>query len=111
MLYVPFPAAWVLLFGAVFFLFFNTGPSNTALANVVSPSIRASAFAVNIFIIHAVGDAPAPPILGHIADAYGWNAAFFVVAAFMVVGALLWLVGTPYLKADTDAVTPAGQTA
>jgi MFS family permease len=104
MLYMPFPAAWVMLFGAIFFLFFNTGPSNTALANVVSPSVRASAFAVNIFMIHALGDAPAPPILGHIADHYGWNAAFSLVAACMVIAGILWLIGMPHLKPDTDAV-------
>jgi MFS family permease len=109
MLYVPFPLAWVLLSGAIFFLFFNTGPSNTALANVVSPSIRASAFAVNIFMIHAIGDAPAPPILGYIADHHGWNAAFGVVAGFMVIAGAIWLIGMPHLKPDTDAVTNEGR--
>jgi MFS family permease len=104
MLYVPFPLAWVLLFGAVFFLFFNTGPSNTALANVVSPAVRASAFAVNIFVIHAIGDAPAPPILGYLADHFGWNTAFGLVAGCMVIAGVLWLAGMPDLKPDTDAV-------
>ncbi len=37
MLFVPFPAAWMLIFFAMFFLFFNTGPANTALANVTPP--------------------------------------------------------------------------
>src|SRR5437762_13281841 len=32
-LYIPFPAAWITMFLAIFFLFLNTGPSNTALAN------------------------------------------------------------------------------
>ena len=41
MLYAPFPLAWVFLFGAVFFVFLNTGPSNAALANVVATRIRA----------------------------------------------------------------------
>ncbi len=41
----PFPLAWVLMFLALFFLFFNTGPSNTALANVTLPSVRSTAFA------------------------------------------------------------------
>ncbi len=41
MLFVPFPLAWVFMFVAVFGLFFNTGPSNTILANVVPSSIRA----------------------------------------------------------------------
>src|SRR5205807_9188557 len=61
MLFMPFPAALVLMFLAIFFLFFNTGPSNTALANVTHPSVRATAFALNIFIIHATGHAVAPP--------------------------------------------------
>ena len=40
MLYTPFPLAWIFLFGAVFFVFLNTGPSNAALANVADPSSR-----------------------------------------------------------------------
>jgi MFS family permease len=102
MLWMPFPAAWVCVFLAVFFLFFNTGPSNTALANVVHPSVRASAFALNILAIHAIGDAPSPPLLGVIAGRFGWNSAFFVVVGFMAFAGILWLIATPYLAADTE---------
>ena len=49
----PFPAAWVFVFLTVFFLFFNTGPTNTILANVTHPSMRPTAFALNILVIHA----------------------------------------------------------
>jgi len=56
MLYTPFPLAWAFLFGSVFFVFLNTGPSNAALANVVESNVRATAFAVNILIIHALGN-------------------------------------------------------
>ncbi len=103
MLYLPFPSAWAAIFFAVFFLFFNTGPSNTALANVTHPSVRATAFALNIFMIHAVGDAPAPPLLGGIAGKYGWNTTFFVVAAAMALAGVFWLWGMKYLAADTAA--------
>ena len=58
-LYVPFPTAWIFMFLAIFFFFLNTGPSNTALANVSLPAVRATAFAINIFFIHALGDVPA----------------------------------------------------
>lgn len=105
MLYLPFPMAWAALFAAVFFLFFNTGPSNTALANVSHPKVRASAFAINIFIIHALGDAPAPPLLGYIAGHDGWNATFYVVIGAMVVAGILWLVGMPFLDRDTARVS------
>src|SRR5205085_402131 len=62
--WVDFPLAWLFIFLAVFCLFFNTGPTNTILANVTHPSIRASAFAVNILIIHLFGDVSSPPLVG-----------------------------------------------
>src|SRR2546430_6937603 len=65
-LYTPFPAAWVPMFVAIFFLFLNTGPSNTALANVSLPAVRATAFAVNILVIHALGAVQAFWLLGYI---------------------------------------------
>ena len=66
-IYAPFPLAWVCLFFAVFFVFLNTGPSNAALANVAAPNVRATAFALNILIIHLFGDAISPPLLGFVA--------------------------------------------
>ena len=36
-LFVPFPAAWIMIFITCCGLFFNTGPSNTILANVTRP--------------------------------------------------------------------------
>jgi MFS family permease len=105
MLYTPFPAAWVVIFIAVFLLFFNTGPSNTILANVTAPSIRATAFAVNILIIHALGDAVSPPLLGAISSGYGWNAMFMLIAAVMACAGVIWLFGAPHLVGDTAAAS------
>jgi MFS family permease len=103
MMYLPFPAAWVALFVAEFFLFFNTGPSNTILANVTRPHVRATAFALNIFFIHALGDALSPPVLGWIAGRYSWNAAFYLVVAATAVAGILWLFGVKHLERDTLA--------
>jgi MFS family permease len=107
MMYMPFPAAWIALFVAEFFLFFNTGPSNTILANVTRPTVRATAFALNILFIHALGDALSPPVLGWIAGHHSWNAAIYVVVIAMVVAGVLWLWGAKYLLADTIAATAA----
>jgi predicted MFS family arabinose efflux permease len=103
MLYIPFPFAWLAAFAAVFWLFFNTGPSNTAVANVTRPSMRASAFALNILVIHTLGDAISPSLLGATAGTFSWNAAFFLVAAVMALAGALWLWGARYLQADTLA--------
>lgn len=105
MLRLPFPYAWFAVFGAVFFLFFNTGPANTALANVTAPHMRATAFAVNILIIHALGDAISPPLIGWVKGHTSWNTAFVLVSLMMVLASALWFIAARYLGADTEAVT------
>ena len=112
MLFIPFPAAWFFMFAAVFFIFLNTGPSNTALANVAPPKVRATAFALNILVIHALGDAAAFPTIGFIAGHTNMNVAFLFVSVIMLVAAIAWLMGMKYLPADTAAVeaaTPKGE--
>ena len=109
MLYVPFPAAWGLIFVACFFLFFNTGPANAALANVTPPATRATAFALNILAIHIFGDALSPPLIGWIAGQTNMNLAFLTVSAAMVLASAFWLLGARYLGRDTAAIS-AGET-
>jgi len=103
MLRTPFPFAWVLVFLAIFCLFFNTGPANTALANVSPPALRSSAFALNILLIHAFGDAISPPLIGWIAGHYNMDAAFMVMAAIMGLASVFWFLGMPHLARDTAA--------
>lgn len=106
-LYVPFPAAWIAMFLAIFFLFLNTGPSNTALANVSLPAVRATAFAANIFVIHAFGDVQAFWLLGYIGGHTNMHVAFLVVSGIILLSGMVWLIGVKYLPADTAAVETA----
>ena len=103
-LVVPFPWAWGFVFVAEFLLFFNTGPTNTILANVVHPSIRSTGFALNILIIHTLGDAISPPLVGAVADRFhSLSAGFVAVSMFIFLGGVLWLLGARHLEADTVA--------
>ena len=102
---VPFPWAWWLIFAAVFFMFINTGPTNAILANVVHPLMRPAGFALNILVIHALGDVISPPIIGAISGRWGKPAGFEVVAAFLALGGVLWLWGGRYLAHDTEIAT------
>lgn len=106
-LYVPFPYAWGCIFMACFCLFFNTGPTNTILANVTHPAIRASAYALNILVIHSLGDVISPLVIGAVTDAFdkNMNIAFLGVSGLVLVGGILWLWGARYLAADTAKVT------
>jgi MFS transporter, Spinster family, sphingosine-1-phosphate transporter len=103
-LYIPFPVAWISMFVAIFSLFLNTGPSNTALANVSLPAVRATAFAVNIFVIHALGDVQAFWLLGYIGGHTNMHVAFLFVSGMIFASGLAWLIGAKYLPADTAAV-------
>ena len=109
-LYIPFPAAWIAMFLAIFFLFLNTGPSNTALANVSLPVVRATAFAANIFVVHALGDVQAFWLLGYIGGHTNMHVAFLFVSGIIFLSGLTWLIGVKYLAADTAAVEAAPAT-
>ena len=101
-LWTPYPWYWLFVFIACFCLFFNTGPTNTILANVTHPSVRASAFAINILVIHALGDAISPTVIGFIAGFSSMNVGFVFVSLAVLVGGLFWLWGARYLARDTE---------
>jgi MFS family permease len=103
-LYIPFPAAWIAMFLAIFFLFLNTGPSNAALANVSLPAVRATAFATSIFVVHAFGDVQAFWLLGYIGGHANMHVAFLFVSGIIFLSGVVWLIGVKYLAADTAAV-------
>jgi len=98
---VYFPALLV----ALFFVFLNTGPANTAILNVVPPRMRATAFAMSIFFIHLLGDDGASYFVGWLSDhAGGLTSALLIVPAMMALSGILFLVGSLRLQADTDRV-------
>jgi len=101
-LYAPFPLAWVFIFLACCCLFFNTGPTNTILANVTHPAMRAQAFALNILLIHSLGDVISPVIIGIVSDKRNMNAAFLLVGLMFVVSGIFWTLGARHLACDTE---------
>lgn len=62
------PVMYPAIFLGEFFLLLNTAPLNAALVNSVSARIRATALALNIFMIHLLGDAFSPTLIGYISD-------------------------------------------
>jgi MFS transporter, Spinster family, sphingosine-1-phosphate transporter len=76
---------------AAFFLLFNTSPLNAAVINSVGAHIRATAIAMNIFIIHSLGDVPSPTMMGWVADRHSLQTAFILpVIAMMLSAAVLF---------------------
>jgi predicted MFS family arabinose efflux permease len=93
---------WVLaaIFLAEVFIFLNTGPLNAIIANVSRSEVRATAYAVNIFVIHALGDAISPAIIGMVSDRLGLATAFWIAPGALALAALFCFWGMRTYAAD-----------
>ena len=89
------------ILAAEFFLFINTGPMNTIIVNVTKPGTRAMAFAVNIFTVHALGDAISPTILGFLSDLYGLKNSLMTTPLMILVAAALCFACMRSIDRDT----------
>jgi len=87
-----FPA----IFLAVFALLIGTAPSNAALVNSVGASIRSTALAVNVFVIHLLGDAFSPTLIGRISDKTNLQTAFTAAFFAAALSGLIFLFGARY---------------
>jgi len=100
---VSFTWLWVRIFLTCFCLFFNTGPTNTIIANVTHPSMRAAGFALCIFVIHALGDVISPVIIGLLNDYFhDMNKSFIIIGLTFLIAGALWLWGARHLARDTE---------
>jgi predicted MFS family arabinose efflux permease len=95
---------WVLtaMFLAEVLIFLNTGPLNAIIANVSRAEVRATAYAANIFVIHALGDAISPAIVGILSDWKGLAAAFWIAPATLTLASLFCFWGMRYLPLDVS---------
>lgn len=77
---------------AVFCLFLSTGPVNTICIEAVSPNVRASAMALQIFLIHALGDVWSPYIVGKISASAGDNlvTGLQITPWALIIATILW---------------------
>lgn len=91
------------IFAAELFLFLNTGPLNTVLVNVVSPGQRAMGFAINIFAIHALGDAISPAIIGYLSDQWGLARALLITPSAVLIAAGFALWGGRFVESELQA--------
>jgi MFS family permease len=71
-------------------MFLSTGPINASIVNLVLPTQRASAVALEVFAIHALGDAVSPFLIGAVSDASSLQQAVKIVPVAVVVAGLLW---------------------
>ncbi len=106
-LFVKGPAMMPAIAVAAFFLLFNTAPLNAAVINSVGAHTRATSLAVNIFIIHILGDVPSPTMMGWLADKRSLQTAFVLPVIAMGVSSAILFYGMKF--APVVAVDGAGK--
>lgn len=94
--YVSGPLMLPSIFLAVFALLIGTGPSNAAVVNSVNAGIRSTALAVNTFIIHALGDAFSPQLIGWVSDRTSLQTSFWTAFVAAALSGLLFLYGARF---------------
>lgn len=88
------------IFAAELFLFLNTSPLNTVLVNVVASKRRAMGFAINIFVIHALGDAISPALIGFLSDRWGLSRALLITPLAVIIAACFAFRGGRFVEGD-----------
>jgi MFS family permease len=96
-----FTAAAAALWCAVFFIFLQTGPLQAAIVACTDIKIRSMAFALNIFIIHALGDALSPAVIGRLSDAYTLKTAVLLATLFIVPAGIFTHIAGRFYKPAT----------
>jgi MFS transporter, Spinster family, sphingosine-1-phosphate transporter len=87
----PQPAVyWAAIVAAELCLFASTGPINSAIVNVVSPHMRATAVALSIFTIHCLGDVPSPSLVGVLSDARSLGEAVLIIPLAVLLSGIVW---------------------
>jgi len=97
----PQPAIYIpSLVASIFLLFLHPGVLTAVIVTVSGPRRRAQAMALNIIVIHLVGDAPATFLIGWTADHFGlfWGVGLTLVSLALAAG-LIW-GALPHLKHD-----------
>lgn len=92
------PAKWSVpaLFAAEFFLFLNTGPLNAAIVNSVRAEVRSSAIALNLFLIHMLGDTFSPQIIGAIGDRTNLRLGLGLTLVTLLISGILLFTGANF---------------
>ncbi len=96
-IFVTGPAMYPAILVAEFCLLLNTGPLNAAVVDSVGASIRAVAIAVNLLVIHSLGDALSPALIGYVSDrSRSLQTGFMTAIVAVLLSALILLHGRRY---------------
>lgn len=94
------PFSIIMFFFAVVFIFVPLGPISASIVALTKQKVRSMAFAVNIFLIHALGDALSPAIVGRISDATDLKVGVLVCVSMILPACMFIYLSDKYARAE-----------
>ena len=91
---------WPAMFVTLLLLFMNIGPLNAAMANVLPADLRARGFAITTGLMHLLGDAASPWLIGEASDHVGLELPVLVTGCLLAVAGVVLLLGQRTLVED-----------
>ncbi len=91
---------WPAMFVTLVLLFVNIGPLNAAMANVLPAELRARGFALTTMLMHLLGDAASPWLIGEVSDRIGLEIPVLVSGCLLTVAGAVLLWGQRTLVVD-----------
>ena len=96
---------------AGFLLLLNTAPLNAAVINSVGAHIRATAIAANLFVIHFLGDAFSPWLIGKVSDQSSLESGFISTVIATALSSAILFYGMKFAPpVAVDGASGAGKT-
>jgi MFS family permease len=89
---------------AIFFLSWINGPYNALLISLVEPRLRAFVIGMEILLIHLLGDAISPLIVGYLSDAHSLQYALSTLPLFLVGGIIVFIISGIFVPRDLKAM-------
>jgi MFS family permease len=94
--------AVLFLFG-IFIMLFIAGAA-AVTQDVIHPGLRATSYAIAVLVQNLIGSFTAPIVLGRISDLTNIKTAMSILPFFLLLGALLFWIGSRYYLSDMEKV-------
>jgi len=91
---------WPAMFVSLLLVFMNIGPLNAAMANVLPVHVRTFGFAVTTMLIHVLGDAISPWLIGEMSDQTGLTLPVLLTGCLLSLSGVILLAGRRTVPRD-----------
>ncbi|MCU0378406.1 MAG: MFS transporter [Bacteroidales bacterium] len=98
----PMQLVTLFVFGIFIMLFISGAAAVTQ--DVIHPGLRATSYAIAVLVQNLLGSFTAPIVLGRISDLTNIKTAMSILPFSLVLGALLFLIGSRYYVSDMHKV-------